>query len=651
MLTGRHGAHGSSRSRAELRRSASRAHPLCPSNLPFSRDDEGEGERGGQAHADEGAELESSRAHSPTLSRGGGGVWRAADEEGPGAGAELLAHGSAFVGRHLEMHAMITSCLHNQLTAVYGDKGAGKSALILEAARYLRQRNRFPHGIFCCSLEGLRRMKDVRTRLGTQLNIPARTAPELYDLMARYSSCLLIFDRCEDAIRHKSTQFYWFLSQLLQLSSVRVVISSQTPMPEDAFPRPAGGSAHGGRHGGGDATIQWSAVRLSQMRQRDSALLLLESCERTIDLQELGFSEDVGAPSLLDALTSHPLLARIGGMPAAVRWAARRLADVTVPALLEQLLELSPGDFAATVQGASQQTLGLAPHLSPTHGRRKRPSTDHVLGLLPSPAAGMTRSGSSGGFHARSHHVWPAHGRGPLPSPGAPLSASMPARLSPISSPGDTSTEPPLSCASSVGGGNFRLSVNATRGFSPPPPSPSVILPSPSPRPPYCGGHGGSHSGGHGSGGHTASHPGGHGQHHAAQQQQQQQQHLRAARQAVQEMRAYAALASNGSGGSGGGESGVSPELSAELRALVSALQDMTGGSPPQPAQTSRGGHQHPQSLRQRSHSGGSGRRDRSHSGSRKLSWESRQVQQDMMEDGHYDLSPSEMAEMTDYDR
>ena len=36
---------------------------------------------------------------------------------------------------------------------------AGKSALVLEAARYMRQRNRFPHGIFCCSLEGLRSMK------------------------------------------------------------------------------------------------------------------------------------------------------------------------------------------------------------------------------------------------------------------------------------------------------------------------------------------------------------------------------------------------------------------------------------------------------------------------------------------------------------
>ena len=53
---------------------------------------------------------------------------------------------------------------------VTGVRGLGKSALVLEAARYLRFRNRFPHGIFCCSLEGLRSMKAVRTRLGQALH-------------------------------------------------------------------------------------------------------------------------------------------------------------------------------------------------------------------------------------------------------------------------------------------------------------------------------------------------------------------------------------------------------------------------------------------------------------------------------------------------
>ena len=72
-----------------------------------------------------------------------------------------LAYGDAFVGRHVEMHQLIESCSHNQLTYLHGPQGMGKSALMLETARYLRQRYHFPHGIFCCSLEGVRSMKQV----------------------------------------------------------------------------------------------------------------------------------------------------------------------------------------------------------------------------------------------------------------------------------------------------------------------------------------------------------------------------------------------------------------------------------------------------------------------------------------------------------
>ena len=187
----------------------------------------------------------------------------ASSSTSPGGAPELLAHGSAFVGRHLEMHALIRSCLHNQLTAVYGGKGTGKSALVLEAARYMRQRNRFPHGIFCASLEGLRSMKAVRTRLGSTLNIPARSSQELCDLMARFNSSLLILDRCEDAIRKKMPQFVWFLTQLLQNTSVKILLLSQTAL--EGFPRHT------------DSTISSRSITLPPMRPRDSALLLLES--------------------------------------------------------------------------------------------------------------------------------------------------------------------------------------------------------------------------------------------------------------------------------------------------------------------------------------------------------------------------------------
>lgn len=41
---------------------------------------------------------------------------------GGGGGISAVAHGVAFVGRHLELHELLSSCLSNQLTCVYGQK-------------------------------------------------------------------------------------------------------------------------------------------------------------------------------------------------------------------------------------------------------------------------------------------------------------------------------------------------------------------------------------------------------------------------------------------------------------------------------------------------------------------------------------------------
>ena len=44
-------------------------------------------------------------------------------EDGGGADKEVIAHGPRFVGRHLEMHAVIHAVHSSHLTAVYGAKG------------------------------------------------------------------------------------------------------------------------------------------------------------------------------------------------------------------------------------------------------------------------------------------------------------------------------------------------------------------------------------------------------------------------------------------------------------------------------------------------------------------------------------------------
>lgn len=126
--------------------------PGCPTNLPFSPDAAGAREEGDDG--DDGpssAKLErrgSEHGRPRASSRAGRGaegeerVAEAGDEGGEKKSEKVspdsaLAHGAAFVGRHLEIHQLLHSCLHNQLTAVSGDRGSGKSALVLEAARHV----------------------------------------------------------------------------------------------------------------------------------------------------------------------------------------------------------------------------------------------------------------------------------------------------------------------------------------------------------------------------------------------------------------------------------------------------------------------------------------------------------------------------------
>ena len=575
---------------------------LCPSNLPLFRDKEDREERPSlleQQQVDGDGDGAGDGAPRP---RADDSYASTADLQFDESGVEMLAHGRTFVGRHLEVHELVKSCLYNHLTAVYGDTGAGKSSLILEAARYMRQRNRFPHGIFCCSLEGIRSMKAVRARLGQTLNIPARSAPDLHDLMSRFSSCLLILDRCEDAIRVRRTPFYWFLTQLLQQSTVKVIISSQEPMEDPRFFAERG--------------IVSSEVALGEMRPRDSALLLLESCERDIHASELGLTEEDEANgiSIIDALAAHPLLSSIRGMPAAVRWAARRLADVTLPALLEELKALTPMDLQATVLSSTDKMPELQPRDIPRPFTARRtpsmsaPAFCTTLDKLSEPNDGSGNSGhgasacgaSGAAMFCRRQRDWSSQRQ-----------SSGGLRLSPISSCGDDGLTPRESPAHGAPHQRHQHQVHhhqkhPHQSFSPMvgsttapaygmvrTPSPPGASYRPQPLPP------------------PSSTPAEH--------------HLRTVQHAMQEMRAAGQPSS--------------AEFNAELRALVTTLQDMVGDvrssqQPPLPSTpVSRRHAQQPScssgsSLgRQRSGSGGKWNHTRSSSG-RKLSWESRQMRE-----------------------
>ena len=259
-----------------------------------------------------------------------------------------LAHGAAFVGRRLELHKLVQACLENRLIAVYGGVGSGKSALLLEAARFLRHRGHFPHGIFCCSLKGMRNMKKVRAHIGSALNFPTRSFDDLFKFMSQFSSALLILDRCEAAINQSTPQFSWFLKDVLN-AGVQVVIASQQKMH---FP-----------HGDDEHVVTTSLNELTvpPMSTHDSALLLLELCEREIKAEELGIEN--GQVDSLAALRRHPLLKKLGGRPSTIRWAARQLFSQSLFDLDLQIASLSPKEQARLVN----QSQPAAPELAPSH--------------------------------------------------------------------------------------------------------------------------------------------------------------------------------------------------------------------------------------------------------------------------------------------
>ena len=178
----------------------------------------------------------------------------------------------------------------------------------------------------------------VRARLASTLNVAARSATELCELMAKYECCLLILDRCEAAVQHARAQFSWFLDRLLQQAGVCVLISSQLPL--SALPQT-------------DDAIRTGSIKLSRMRRKDAALRILERLDRELSPAELGASD---ADSVLDCLTNHALIRQLDGLPSAVRWAARRLdEDATVPGLLDELRQLTPSQQTKIVHKVCAQ--------------------------------------------------------------------------------------------------------------------------------------------------------------------------------------------------------------------------------------------------------------------------------------------------------
>jgi len=128
---------------------------------------------------------------------------------------------SNFVGRGVELTRLVELATTSRLTTVIGPGGVGKSRLVAEASRALREH--FPSGIAHHSLAGL----DARAsaeRVSAQLG---KDSPESVAVASTDGPTLLILDDCE----HVGEGLRQFISRLLAANDdAAVIVTSREPL-------------------------------------------------------------------------------------------------------------------------------------------------------------------------------------------------------------------------------------------------------------------------------------------------------------------------------------------------------------------------------------------------------------------------------------
>ncbi|MBU6360421.1 MAG: tetratricopeptide repeat protein, partial [Chloroflexi bacterium] len=259
------------------------------------------------------------------LANGLRGQWRA--EQVPQAACVLPAAPSLFVGRGDDLQKAV-AMLHGQryrLVTLHGMGGIGKTALAVEAARYVYERSaqakqRFEHGVYFVPTRGLSSKDEVLAAivdvLAEPLSMKAETLPQLQRAL-RDKRCLLLIDNLEDVLAGP------------QRREVRALL--QTLL--DNCP--------------GLTLCVTSREQLTKLGSWDEGVLLLRGLQpwpaaelfaRSLDEATLNkLARELGLTTwgaVLNALAQHPLLGFLAGHPNALRIMAaqvaeRRLAEIT----------------------------------------------------------------------------------------------------------------------------------------------------------------------------------------------------------------------------------------------------------------------------------------------------------------------------------
>ena len=111
----------------------------------------------------------------------------------------------------------------NKLVNVIGPDGIGKTRVLQEIAYGLNSRFFFQEGIFYFDLRGVNSIEKARNRV-KELKIGGK-----FSVLLQHESqkCLLILDNVDSLIKNHTTNFDWWLLEMINKFNLKIIISSK----------------------------------------------------------------------------------------------------------------------------------------------------------------------------------------------------------------------------------------------------------------------------------------------------------------------------------------------------------------------------------------------------------------------------------------
>ncbi|DBA01594.1 TPA: hypothetical protein N0F65_011350 [Lagenidium giganteum] len=255
----------------------------------------------------------------------------------------LPAVSESFVGREQELHMLAELVNSRRFVTLRGPPGIGKSTLSIKLAHFFAERNVFPDGVAFIRLRGVQSLEGMESAIKSAMFPDGGREKEmpLHQVLADMK-LLLVMDNMEDPINAQPSAVREFLLHLLQNTpNLSFLMTARQAM------------------GGGVAGFDEKVVSLNRLSHYHAADLFLKKAPRALLLSEIGdintsmASGKSRAVSVLEALSSHPLMAFLDGHPQAISLCAPLLQDRSLSELTRAVLS----------RGVSElQVVGLPAH-------------------------------------------------------------------------------------------------------------------------------------------------------------------------------------------------------------------------------------------------------------------------------------------------